>query len=233
MEAYPALSKMMNLLQGRSTSDEEGAVPGEGEEQLSPWEQFLESTKDLSPIQRLGEAVKGLRPIFAKVFDSAQARVKGMFNSMAGWEQVLGNFGKKSKKVAIIQGKAAIMKAWNSAPFPANMGQVAITTARTAAVIGDIKAQMGQFHDGIDNVPDTGTYLLEKGERVVDSRLNGDLKNFLQGSEASQANSSAPITLQVNGVSDPDIVMEALASRRGELETMLRRITSDNLGSRP
>jgi tape measure domain-containing protein len=244
MGAYPALSKMMNLLQGRSTADEEGAVPGEGEEQLSPWQQFLESTQDLSPIQRLGEAVKGLKPIFAKVFDSAQARVKGMFNSMAGWEQVLGNFGKKSKKVAmlnsmlamkeaIIQGKAAIMKAWNSAPFPANMGQVAITTARTAAVIGDIKAQMGQFHDGIDNVPDTGTYLLEKGERVVDSRLNGDLKNFLQGSEASQANSSAPITLQVNGVSDPDIVMEALASRRGELETMLRRITSDNLGSRP
>ena len=38
-----------------------------------------------------------------------------------------------------------------------------------------IQSVQGQFHDGIDNVPNTGTYLLEQGERVVDNRLNKDL----------------------------------------------------------
>lgn len=37
----------------------------------------------------------------------------------------------------------------------------------------------GMAHDGIDNVPKEGTWLLDRGERVVDARTNGDLKNFL------------------------------------------------------
>lgn len=35
----------------------------------------------------------------------------------------------------------------------------------------------GQAHDGIDYVPNTGTWNLETGERVVDKRTNADLKD--------------------------------------------------------
>lgn len=49
------------------------------------------------------------------------------------------------------------------------------------ASVGMIAAQTisGMAHDGIDNIPKEGTWLLDKGERVVDSRTNGDLKDYL------------------------------------------------------
>lgn len=42
----------------------------------------------------------------------------------------------------------------------------------------------GMAHDGIDNIPKEGTWLLDKGERVVDSRTNSDLKNYLSASKS-------------------------------------------------
>lgn len=42
----------------------------------------------------------------------------------------------------------------------------------------------GMAHDGIDNIPKEGTWLLDKGERVVDSRTNSDLKNYLSSSKS-------------------------------------------------
>jgi len=48
----------------------------------------------------------------------------------------------------------------------------------SAAVIG-AQALMGMAHSGIDSVPREGTWLLDKGERVVDSRTNQDLKRYL------------------------------------------------------
>lgn len=107
----------------------------------------------------------------------------------------------------------------NAAPAMAGIGT---TTAFAKAA-----ALTGMAHDGIDNVPNEGTWLLDKGERVLSPKQNADLTNFL--SESGSGNNQ-PITIAVNGVSDPDVVMEAIASRRGEMETMLRRITSDNLG---
>lgn len=89
-------------------------------------------------------------------------------------------------------------------------------------------ALSGMAHSGIDNVPSEGTWLLDKGERVLSPRQNADLTNFL-ANPASQG--GQPVTLNVNGVSDPDVVVEALSSRRGELESMIRQITRDNLGT--
>lgn len=54
------------------------------------------------------------------------------------------------------------------------------------ASVGIIAAQTvaGMAHDGIDNIPKEGTWLLDKGERVVDSRTNSDLKNYLSASKS-------------------------------------------------
>ena len=40
----------------------------------------------------------------------------------------------------------------------------------------------GMAHDGIDNVPKEGTWLLDKGERVLSSRQNQDFSNYMKGS---------------------------------------------------
>lgn len=71
------------------------------------------------------------------------------------------------------------------------------------ASVGLIKAQQiaGMAHDGIDNIPKEGTWLLDKGERVVDSRTNSDLKNYL--AEGGGGSGDVHISVQVtdSGVS--------------------------------
>lgn len=64
-----------------------------------------------------------------------------------------------------------------------------------AALIG-AQGLAGMAHDGIDNVPYEGTWLLDKGERVVDSRTNADLKSYLNNSSNS---SNGDIIINNNG----------------------------------
>jgi hypothetical protein len=183
-------------------------------------------------------AIAKIKDAFKSMGASSKQTVKGMIERYDTFEEVLNKGIKNLKKnshirkgilmkEAIIEGKAAILKAWNSAPFPANLPGVAITTAATAMAIRDI--MKGQAHDGMDSLPSTGTYMLERGERVVSSRANRDLTEFLANNgKGGSSGNTQPITLQVNGISDPDMVVSALASRRGELEAMMRSIASEN-----
>ena len=61
-------------------------------------------------------------------------------------------------------------------------------------------------HDGIDNIPKEGTWLLDKGERVVDSRTNADLTNYL-ASQPQQSSSSGTQGLTIiNQIEQDDLV---------------------------
>jgi tape measure domain-containing protein len=60
---------------------------------------------------------------------------------------------------------------------------LAITSPMVAGVAGMVGTMTGMAHDGIDEIPREGTWLLDKGERVVDSRTNSDLKNALNKGE--------------------------------------------------
>ncbi|EDA3265527.1 hypothetical protein A4L30_10755 [Salmonella enterica subsp. enterica serovar Bovismorbificans] len=74
----------------------------------------------------------------------------------------------------------------------------------------------GMAHEGIDNIPREGTWLLQKGERVVDDRTNGDLKDFLQDQKSGNGGSTspievhAPLTIQGNVNSADKMVMDAI-----------------------
>lgn len=69
------------------------------------------------------------------------------------------------------------------------------------------QALSGMAHDGIDNVPKEGTWLLDRGERVVDSRTNEDLKNYLKNQNAGSSKSEASNSTQI--VIDAPIYIEA------------------------
>lgn len=65
----------------------------------------------------------------------------------------------------------------------------------------------GMAHDGIDSVPREGTWLLDKGERVVDGRTNGDLKNFLARTRPANdaavgGGQAAPVKVDITIMSD-------------------------------
>ncbi len=96
---------------------------------------------------------------------------------------------------AIMNGYTAISAAWASAPFPYNMGAVTMATIETGVLQSAIEAvtPVGMAHNGIDNIPKEGTWLLDRGERVVDSRTNGDLKDFIaNGGNGPQININVP-----------------------------------------
>lgn len=79
---------------------------------------------------------------------------------------------------------------------PATAGIAATTAAAQGAAL------TGMAHDGIDSVPSEGTWLLDKGERVVDSRTNGDLKSYLANSGRQQQSGGGAVNLVVNNIED-------------------------------
>lgn len=85
------------------------------------------------------------------------------------------------------------------------------------ASVGLIASQTiaGMAHDGIDNIPKEGTWLLDKGERVVDSRTNADLKNMI----ANQKNGGGGVTIHnsINIASDGGATSESDSKQLGAL----------------
>jgi len=60
---------------------------------------------------------------------------------------------------------------------------IGATIAYTVAALAGIAAISGMAHDGIDKVPETGTWLLKKGERVVTEKTSAKLDKMLTGSQ--------------------------------------------------
>jgi hypothetical protein len=87
---------------------------------------------------------------------------------------------------------------------------IAATSPMVAAVSS--LALAGMAHDGIDSIPKEGTWLLDKGERVVDRRTNEDLKDFLSDGGKGKSDVTIPISVKVTAGQD---VSEADAQRQG------------------
>lgn len=109
------------------------------------------------------------------------------------------------KAFAIAQSVIAIQQGIALAaanPWPTNLGAMASVAAATAGLVSNISAVSlaGMAHDGIDNIPKEGTWLLDRGERVVDRRTNSDLKDYLAdrkgGGGAPQITIHAPVTVE-------------------------------------
>jgi len=76
-------------------------------------------------------------------------------------------------------------------------------------------------HDGIDSIPREGTWLLDKGERVVDRRTNADLKEYL----ASDERSSSTPNIQIINNGEP---VKARAEMDGQtMKIILDRVQNE------
>lgn len=121
-----------------------------------------------------------------------------------------------SKGLAIANATIAASEAFADGMSKGGFAGYALAASKMGAVlsqIATIKSVKGQFHSGIDNVPSTGTYLLEQGERVVDKRLNQDLKNYMSGEQGGGITIHAPVTIQGN-VTDQRWFSEQLSKHR-------------------
>jgi len=117
---------------------------------------------------------------------------------------------------AIISTELAATRALELGPI---LGIPASTLVRGMgyASVGLIASQTiaGMAHDGIDNIPKEGTWLLDKGERVVDSRTNADLKNYLANGGGSGGDVYYTQTIHI--ASDGSATSESDAKQLGKM----------------
>ncbi|EDN4628888.1 hypothetical protein BET23_000682 [Salmonella enterica subsp. enterica serovar Virginia] len=163
---------------------------------------------------------------------AANARLSIVSDMFGGMTSALQMFGLENTAVgktmfvaqkgaaiaqATIDTYAAANKALASAPAPMNYALAAGAVARGIANVAQIKSTSldGMAHDGLDNIPREGTWLLQKGERVVDDRTNGDLKEFLSAQKSGNTSTApievhAPLHIAGNVNSADKMVMDAI-----------------------
>lgn len=140
------------------------------------------------------------------------------------------------KAVAIAQSMMAIQQGIAMAaanPFPYNLAAMASVAAATAGIVSNISA-IGMAHDGMDSVPETGTWLLQKGERVTTAKTSAKLDATLErvnkhSGDGGGGGTYAP-QIYVNG--DPDArTIEMLKQAVKEGGQLGYKMVSDDLAS--
>ena len=167
--------------------------------------------------------------------------IASLFGDMAGLAQVFAGeqsaaykalfASEKAYSIAstLVQSFPAIAKAWASAPFPANIPAVAITTAETGALQAAAQAVSlsGMAHDGIDSVPADGSWYLQKGERVTTAETSAKLDGVLADIQAGKAERSSggnhTFHVDLSGIKDSREARRAEASvSRGIMQALNR-----------
>jgi hypothetical protein len=115
---------------------------------------------------------------------------------------------------------------------PASMAAAAAITAPLVAGVS-VSALSGMAHDGIDSVPETGTWLLQQGERVTtaktSAKLDATLDRVNKQSGDSGGGTYAP-QIYVNG--DPDArTIEMLKQAVREGGQLGYKMVNDDLAS--
>ncbi|ELY7524248.1 hypothetical protein AABV78_001431 [Enterobacter hormaechei] len=180
---------------------------------------FQEYQDQLTAIQANADIKRG------RLTADALTSTLGMWQAGAGnvGDIMAGVFGESSaaakaafavsKGIAIAQAVINIQQGISEAiklGWPMGIAAGLQVAAQGASIVRTIKgtAIQGQAHDGWDSLPSTGTYNLEKGERVVGRSLNQDLTKYLSnqdGSKSGDVKIDAPLIINSNGqISDAD-----------------------------
>ncbi|WP_249824362.1 hypothetical protein [Escherichia coli] len=194
---------------------------------------ITDPAKRMAALEKLNENhQKRMAAIEKKYADARQSIADDMYGGFAAAMTLFGQENTKAMQMAFTAHKAfsigqatvnmwtAATEAWND-PTNVTTGQkiaaAALAVSQNMGNIANIKSTnvSGMAHDGIDNIPREGTWLLDKGERVVDQRTNGDLKDFLSAQKSGGGNSqpievNAPLNINGNVNSSDKMVMDAI-----------------------
>ncbi len=115
-----------------------------------------------------------------------------------------------------------ILTAWAAAATAASIATMGSAVAAGSAVIpamamnaGMSKAFLGMAHSGLDFVPNEGTYLLQRGERVLQPAANVELMRFLRAQREADTR-PVQITFEVGGTKLGEVLYSL--SRSGQLK---------------
>lgn len=161
----------------------------------------------------LGEAMRNVAQGMARAVVNALAQMAAQWLVYQAVQLLVGKTTQMSGAIAMaataqataLQAGLAAFASTAAIPVvgpaaaPAAMGAALAVATPLATAIG-ITAMAGMAHDGIDSIPQTGTWLLEKGERVTTANTSAKLDatlarvdSQLQNNERGILPSSAPI----------------------------------------
>ncbi|HGM4887608.1 TPA: phage tail length tape measure family protein [Stenotrophomonas maltophilia] len=139
---------------------------------------------------------------------------------------------------AALAAKDAVSSALSSGlPFPANLAAMAAAAAAVANLVGEVSA-VGMAHDGIDSVPETGTWLLQKGERVTtaatSAKLDATLDRVSRDSAGGGRGDTFEMNFNVNGsISERERLMQEQTVRRAVTLARQDRVADTTSGTGP
>lgn len=94
----------------------------------------------------------------------------------------------------------------------------------TAPYVAAVTAAVGMAHDGIDSIPKTGTWILEKGERVVTSETSAKLDATLEDIRRNGGGGGVTRIEVINDGSLPAIEGEARMGPDGQMQIIVRAV---------
>ncbi|MGL5599498.1 MAG: phage tail tape measure protein [Silvania sp.] len=184
----------------------------------SATESVSENLKDLV------NGAQGLSDFFSNIFEGlGQAVIQTLTQMAAQWlvyqgvQLMVGKTAQASAAGTLIgnaqatslQAQLAAYASTAAIPIigpglaPASMAAAAAVTTPLVAAVG-VSALSGMAHDGIDSVPETGTWLLQQGERVTTAKTSAKLDATLDrvNKQTGEGGGTYSPQIYING--DPD-----------------------------
>ncbi|MEE4947079.1 phage tail tape measure protein [Pseudomonas alliivorans] len=193
-----------------------------------------------------GDAVADLFAGMAKSAINALSDMAAQWLIYQGIQLLVGKSGQSAAATGLIanaqaaSAQAALNAYASTAGIPlvgpALAPAAALTaTAATMPMVAAVttSALAGMAHNGLDNIPKEGTWLLDGGERVLNPNQNRDLTKYLADKAGSGGGGQAPITINAPvtvqaqpGVSDADAMRQGKAAGAAlaqEVRSVLQR----------
>lgn len=186
--------------------------------------------------------------LFNQQVENRQKEMQWLTSSLNTTQTAMESLGKEgsaaAKALFLINQGIALANATMSMNVAAQLayekgmalgGLPAAETARASAMltgmlnIAAIAATTvtGVAHGGMDSVPSESSFLLQKGERVIQPKANQDLTTFLKNKESSSSTTiHAPLTVQGN-VTDEKWFNQQLYTHRQMIASMNRKAKRD------
>ena len=188
--------------------------------------------------ESLGDAVHGLAEGMARSVINALGQMAAQWLAYQAVQLIVGKTTQASAASTMTfnalasQQMAAINAFASTAAIPI-VGPVMAPAAATAAIaatspmVGAVASLSlaGMAHDGIDSIPQTGTWLLEKGERVTTAETSAKLDKTL--SDIQSGGTGAPVVNLYEDASKAGTVSNRQENGQNVIDIFVSNIMSD------
>jgi lambda family phage tail tape measure protein len=168
----------------------------------------------LTEHKSFGDSVMDVASSMAEAFIDALVKMAAQWLVYQGVQLAMGATGATAAVAEAAISGPAIAAAYAPAAAMASLASFGANSVPAIAAITSTTASassmalLGMAHDGIDAVPETGTWLLQKGERVTTAATSAKLDRTLER-----------VQRESNGGAAPVVNLHEDASRAGQVQT--------------